>query len=84
MLGKERKKRAVSRAGPGGGTHQLLVHPLGALGKELEVRVRVDVQNVDELSLEQGSDVHPLLVHLLHSGDNFGLLMKLFFEKLIF
>jgi len=45
-----------------------LGHPLRALGQELEVRVGVDVENVDELGLEQGADVHPLLVHLLHSG----------------
>ena len=50
-----------------GGTHQLLVDPLRALGKELEVGVRVDVQDVDELRLEQRADVHPLLVHLLDS-----------------
>ena len=78
---REREKRAVSRAGPGGGTHQLLVHPLGALGQELKVGVGVDVEDVDELGLEQGADVHPLLVHLLHSGDNFWLLIKLFFES---
>ena len=41
--------------------------PLGTLGQELEIRVGVDVQNVYELSLEQGANVHPFLVHLLHS-----------------
>ena len=50
-----------------GGTHQLLVHPLGALGQELEVGVGVDVEDVDQLRLEQRPDVHPLLVHLLDS-----------------
>ena len=48
-------------------TYQFLVDPLGTLGQELEVRVGVDVQNVYELSLEQGANVHPFLVHLLHS-----------------
>ena len=48
--------------------HQLLVHPLGALGEELEVGVGVDVEDVDELRLQQRPDVHPLLVHLLDSG----------------
>jgi hypothetical protein len=27
----------------------------------------VNVEDVDELGLEQGADVHPFLVHLLHS-----------------
>ena len=44
------------------------MHPLGALGQELEVWVGVDVEDVDELGLEQGADVHPLLVDLLHSA----------------
>ena len=43
------------------------MHPLGALGEELEVGVGVDVEDVDELRLEQRADVHPLLVHLLDS-----------------
>ena len=43
--------------------------PLGALGQELEVRIGVDVQNVYELSLEEGANVHPFLVNLLHSGE---------------
>jgi hypothetical protein len=50
------------------GTHQLLRHPLGALGEELEVGIGVNVENVDEFGLEQGADVHPFLVHLLHSA----------------
>jgi len=54
--------------GKGAGTHQLLRHPLGALGEELEVGIGVNVENVDELGLEQGADVHPFLVHLLHSA----------------
>jgi hypothetical protein len=45
-----------------------LRHPLGALGEELEVGIGVNVKNVDELGLEQGADVHPFLVHLLHSA----------------
>jgi hypothetical protein len=45
-----------------------LRHPLGALGEELEVGIGVNVENVDELGLEQGADVHPFLVHLLHSA----------------
>jgi hypothetical protein len=28
----------------------------------------VNVENVDELGLEQGADIHPFLVHLLHSA----------------
>jgi hypothetical protein len=50
------------------GTHQLLRHPLGALGEELEVGIGVNVEDVDELGLEKGADVHPFLVHLLHSA----------------
>jgi hypothetical protein len=45
-----------------------LRHPLGALGEELEVGIGVNVENVDELGLEQGADVHPFLVNLLHSA----------------
>jgi hypothetical protein len=45
-----------------------LRHPLGALGEELEVGIGVNVEDVDELGLEQGADVHPFLVHLLHSA----------------
>ncbi len=42
--------------------------PLSALRQELKVWVGVDVQDVDELGLEEGADVHPLLVDLLDSG----------------
>ena len=43
------------------------MHPLSALGEELEVGVGVDVEDVDEFGLEQGADINPLLVHLLYS-----------------
>ena len=55
-----------ARLGP---TYQLLGHPFRALGQELEVRVGVDVQDVDQLGLQQGANVHPFLVHLLYSGN---------------
>ena len=47
--------------------HQFLVNPLGAFGQKLEVRICMDVQNIDQLCLKQSSNVHPLFMNLLDS-----------------
>jgi hypothetical protein len=43
------------------------VDPFGAFRQKLEVWVRVDVENVDQLCLQQSANVHPLFVDLLNS-----------------
>jgi hypothetical protein len=48
-------------------THKLLVDPFGAFRQKLEVRIGVNVENVDQLGLKQSANVHPLLVDLLNS-----------------
>ena len=48
-------------------TYQFLVNPFGAFSQKLEVRIGMDVQNIDQLSLQQSANVHPLFVDLLNS-----------------
>lgn len=48
-------------------THQLLGHPLGALGQEFEIGVGVNIEDVYQLCLKQGSNIDPFLVDLLDS-----------------
>ena len=48
-------------------TYQLLSDPLGALGQKFEVRVGVNIEDIDQLGLEKGSNVDPLLMNLLNS-----------------
>ena len=48
-------------------TYKLLMNPLGAFSQKLEVWVGVNVENIDQLSLEQSANVHPLFVDLLDS-----------------
>ena len=48
-------------------TYQLLDHPLGALGQEFEIRVGMNIEDVNQLGLEQGPYIDPLLVNLLDS-----------------
>lgn len=48
-------------------THQLLSHPLGALGEKLEVRVGVNVEDIEKLGLEKCANINPLLMNLLNS-----------------
>ena len=48
-------------------TYQLLSDPLSALGQKLEVGVGVNVEDIDQLGLEKGPYIDPLLVDLLNS-----------------
>jgi len=43
------------------------VDPFCALGQKLEVWICVDVQNIDQFSLKQSTNVHPLFMDLLDS-----------------
>lgn len=48
-------------------THQLLSHPLGALGQKFEIWVCVNIEDVYQLGLEEGPNIDPLLMNLLDS-----------------
>ena len=48
-------------------TYQLLSDPLSALGQKFEVWVGVNIEDIDQLGLEKGSNIDPLLVNLLNS-----------------
>ncbi len=48
-------------------TYKFLVDPFCAFGQKLEVWVGVDVQNIDQFSLKQSANVHPLFMDLLDS-----------------
>ena len=61
----ERKKTVVSEAAKD--TNQFLVHPFGTLGQKLEVGIGVDIQDIDDLGLQQCSNIHPFLVDLLNT-----------------
>ena len=63
--GKEREREKKALVGLIFRTYQFLCDPLGAFGQKLEVWVGVNVQDIDDLGLEQGANVHPFLVDLL-------------------
>ena len=52
-------------------THQLLSHPLGALGQKFEIWVCVNIEDVYQLGLEEGPNIDPLLMNLLNSIKKF-------------
>ena len=51
-------------------TYQFLVNPFGTFSQKLEIRIGVDIQNIDQFSLQQCANVHPLFVNLLDSVKN--------------
>ena len=44
-----------------------MVNPFGTFSQKLEIRIGVDIQNIDQFSLQQCANVHPLFVNLLDS-----------------
>ena len=39
--------------------------PFSAFGKEFKVRVGMNVKHINDLSLQQGTNIHPLFMNLL-------------------
>ena len=49
------------------GTYQFLVNPFGAFSQKLEIRIGVNIQNIDQFGLQKCANIHPLFVDLLDS-----------------
>ena len=45
------------------------MNPFGAFSQKLEIRVGMDIQNIDQFGLQKSANVHPLFVDLLNSKD---------------
>ena len=45
------------------------MNPFGAFSQKLEIRIGMDIQNIDQFGLQKCANVHPLFVDLLNSKD---------------